>query len=81
MADVKPANGPDIDKTISAMKDSVNLINKLIADNVKTEQTKNTVERNFRHLDLMMKKDFVKDSGKDLKEFVDAVTAGKAFIA
>lgn len=71
----------NIDEAIAALNDSVTLINDLIAAGEKTEETKATVERNFQHIDLMLDKDFVKNSGKDLSAISAASAAGKTFIA
>lgn len=70
---------PDIDKTLSAMTDSVNLITKLIAAKVVDKQGLDTIDRNVKHLDLMVGKDFVKNAGKDLKSYTDASAAGKDY--
>jgi hypothetical protein len=42
---------------ISAAFDSVNLINEVVAIPA-TEETKKTVERNFKHLEIMLAKDW-----------------------
>ena len=80
ITDLKAEKTPDINQTISAMNDSVNLINDLLASNDVSEETKGTIDRNVRHLDLMVEKDFVKNSGKDLSLFTKASTDGKAFL-
>lgn len=72
---------PDIEQTISAMNDSVSLINKIIEAGAKDEKITKILEANFKHLDLMVEKDFVKNSGKDLSSFATASAAAKAFIA
>lgn len=48
---------PDTAKSISAAFDSVNLINKLVTE-TKDDEKKKTVERNVKHLQLMLTKDF-----------------------
>jgi hypothetical protein len=71
-----------ITKHISAAFDSVNLINDLITKPV-TDNLKDSVERNFKHLELMMGKDWF-EAGCTTQQKTDinaAVTAGKAYIA
>lgn len=68
-----------VERQISAMGDSVDLINKLIAEGKHTEQVHDTVERNFRHLEIMLEKDQIKNAGQDLSAFTDAVKAGKKY--
>jgi hypothetical protein len=66
---------------IKAMGDSVWLINKLIAEGNHSEQIHDTVDRNVRHLEIMLGKDHIQNSGSDLTSFEEAVVDGKAFIA
>ena len=68
-------------RQISAMGDSLNLINELITKGQHTQEVHDTIDRNYRHLELMLGKDNIKKSGSDLKAFEDAVTASKTFIA
>jgi hypothetical protein len=66
---------------IKAMGDSVWLINKLISEGNHSEQIHDTVDRNVRHLEIMLGKDHIQNSGSDLTSFEEAVVDGKAFIA
>lgn len=66
---------------ISAMGDSVWLINKLISEGTHTSEIHNTIDRNVRHLELMMNTDEIKNSGSDLSSFSAAISDGRAFIA
>lgn len=68
------------ERQISAMGDSVDLINRLIAEGKHTEQVHDTIERNYRHLEIMLDKDNIKGAGQSLKVFTDAVKAGKNYI-
>mgnify|MGYP006266682495 CR=1 FL=1 len=70
-----------LDRQYSAMGDSVDLINRLIAEGKHTQQAHDTIERNVKHLELMLGKDLIKNSNKDLKPSQDAVAAGNTFIA
>lgn len=81
-----PATKPElteaqkVEKQISAMGDSVNLINKLIAEGKHTQQVHDTITRNYRHLEIMLDKDQIKNSGTDLKVFTDVIAAAKEYI-
>ena len=72
---------PDINQTFSALNDSVDLINTLLSEteNV-SEEKKKTIERNVAHLELMLKKDFVKDAGRDLEAIQKAILDSNVFL-
>ena len=67
---------------IEAAFHSVDLINKTITEE-KNEENKNTVKRNFEHLEIMLEKEFFSTGlTEQQKTDIDAsVAAGKAFIA
>lgn len=69
------------EKQISAMGDSVDLINRLISEGKHNEQVHDTIDRNVRHLELMVAKDNIKNSGSNLTPFQTAIAEGKAYIA
>jgi hypothetical protein len=50
-------NTPNPEKAISAAFDSVNLINRLILETA-DDKKKSNVERNVKHLELMLTKEF-----------------------
>lgn len=68
--------------SISACFDSVNLINKTITE-PKTEKTSDLVERNFKHCEIMLKKDWFVEglTGTQKTDIESAIAAGKAYIA
>jgi hypothetical protein len=68
-------------RQISAMGDSVTLINRLIAEGTHNEQVHDTISRNVEHLALMVGKDIIVNSGTDLSSFNTAITQGRAFIS
>jgi hypothetical protein len=74
-------NTPNPAKAVSAAFDSVNLINKLITEEV-TDKKKDTVKRNVGHLELMLKKEFFTEAlTPTQKTEIDAcILAGKNFI-
>lgn len=59
----------------SASMDSVNLINDLLAKPSLTEEEQDTVDRNVKHLEIMVAKDFW--TTEDLTPLTDAIAAGK----
>lgn len=66
----------EITRHYNAAMDSVNLINDLMAKDSRTAEELDTVDRNVRHLEIMLAKDYWTD--EDLTPFSDAVTAGQA---
>ena len=72
---------PNPEKSVSAAFDSVNLVNKLILETA-DEKKKSTVDRNVKHLQLMMKKDFFITTltPQQKTDIETCITAGLAFI-
>lgn len=71
-----------IQQHISAAFDSVNLINATITEPA-DEQRKNTVERNYQHLEIMIAKDWF-EAGCTSQQVTDintCIAAGKAYCA
>jgi hypothetical protein len=58
----------------SAAMDSVNLINELMAQDSRTAEEQDTVDRNVGHLKIMVAKDFW--TTEDLTPLNNAITAG-----
>jgi hypothetical protein len=69
-----------IQNQISAMGDSRDLINKLIAEGNHSKNIHDTIDRNVQHLEIMMGKDFIINSGDDLSSFSEVISEGKAYI-
>lgn len=65
-------------KQISAMRDSVWAIEDAAAKDPLTESATKTIERNVSHLELMMAKDHIANSGQDLSDITAAIAAGRA---
>ncbi len=68
----------DIARQYSASLDSVNLINKLVAQSSLSDEEKDTIKRNVEHLEIIVGKDFW--TSEDLEPLTDAIAAGKAKI-
>lgn len=64
----------EIARHYSAAMDSVNLINDLMAQDSRTEEEQDTVDRNVDHLEIMVNKDFW--TTEDLTPLNNAITAG-----
>jgi hypothetical protein len=71
----------ELEKHFSALTDSVNLINVLVEANNKTDENKDSVKRNYEHIEIMLAKDFIAADSRDKSSFENSVTDGKAFIA
>jgi hypothetical protein len=66
----------EIAQHYTAALDSVNLINELVAKASLDAEEVDTVDRNVRHLEIMLGKDYWTD--ENLTPFSEAVDAGKA---
>ena len=64
----------EIAQHYSAAMDSVNLINELMAQDSRTTEEQDTVDRNVDHLEIMVAKDFW--TTEDLTPLNNAITAG-----
>lgn len=64
---------------LRAARDSVNLINELIAKNEHSEDADNTVRRNYQHLEIVMQREHIVADTSDKSDLTNAITAGKAF--
>ena len=73
----------EIAQDYSAMGDSVDLINGIIDGSLMTEDTQedknDCVDRNVRHLEIMVAKDFWTD--EDMSSANSAITSGKEYLA
>lgn len=70
----------DVQQDIKAMWDSVHLIVEILAADKHDEQLDDSVRRNYQHLEIMMGKDWIIDSGEDLQPFVDCVARAKTWL-
>jgi hypothetical protein len=76
-----------IRKTIQIAKDSVWVIESEIQKKTSSEDGKLTkeggisIQRNVEHLELVLSKQHIMESGEDLSELQNAVIAGKAALA
>lgn len=70
----------DVQQDIKAMWDSVHLIDEIIQADVHDAQLDDDVRRNYKHLEIMIGKDWIIDSGEDLQPFVDCIAYSKAWL-
>jgi hypothetical protein len=72
---------PNPEKAISAAFDSVNLINKLITETA-DDKKKENVDRNVKHLELMMTKEFFTTALTKIQttQLEECIAAGKAYV-
>ena len=66
----------EIAQHYKAALDSVNLINELVAKDSLDAEELDTVDRNVRHLEIMLGRDYWTD--EDLTPFTEEIEAGKA---
>lgn len=71
---------PNVQKELAAMDDSVWAINDAIERN-DPEYSPPVVERNVEHLEIMLTKPEIIDSGADLTVYTDAIEAGNEYLA
>lgn len=65
---------------LSALNHSVAVINKIVGDDERSEYLDKCLETNYKHVELMLEKDFIKNSGENLSGFTAAVASAKAFL-
>lgn len=70
----------ELDQHFKALGDSVDLIHRLKDNGPRegqsAEEAADEVSRNVEHIKIMLEKNFIKDSGRDLTPYTDAVTKG-----
>jgi hypothetical protein len=71
----------ETERHISALQDSVNLINKLLSDGVKTSETLDIMDRNARHIHIMCEKKHIKEFNVDLLPYLDKANEGLEWIS
>jgi hypothetical protein len=71
----------EIQNSINAAFDSVNLINNLLTSE-KTDENKNTVKRNFEHLEIMLSKNWFLTNLTEQQtiDINSSIDNGKSFI-
>lgn len=67
----------DPKQALSAMMDSVDLINKILASKSNSADDMETLDRNYRHLEIMLAKDEISNACDDLSCFEDAIAKGR----
>ena len=75
----------EISQTFSAMNDSVDVINTLVTDGRREDQSQRDcnreVDRNARYLEAMLAKSYVKSAGIGLNVYTSATIVGYAYIS
>lgn len=79
MLDENVPSAEEIAGHYSAALDSVNLINKLVAEESLDNEDKETIDRNVRHLEIIVSKSFW--TNEDLTPFTESISSGKSKIA
>ena len=60
---------------------SIDTIGGIIAANERTSEAIDTMDRNVRHIELMLSMSHIQSAGADLSLYEAAITAGKAWLA
>lgn len=68
-----------VEKMFDALDDSLALINAEVDAETHSDDIDGRVWRNWKHIELMLEKDFIKNAGKDLTKYSDVVAKGKTF--
>ena len=73
---------PNPEKAVSAAFDSVNLINKTILETI-DDKKKSLVDRNVKHLQLMLTKDFFKNTltPEQKTDIETCISSGTSYIS
>ena len=69
----------DANKAFAALDDSVTLINTDVDAAEHSTEVDNRVWRNWKHIEIMLDKDFIKNDGRDLTPYSNAIAKGLAF--
>tara|TARA_R110000803_G_scaffold39813_7_gene85891 strand:+ start:865 stop:1128 length:264 start_codon:yes stop_codon:yes gene_type:complete len=76
----------EIAQHFSAMDDSVNLINTIVADDTEArsratmEEIRLSIKRNTDHLEIQAAKSWYSASGRDKGAYISSVAAGKVYV-
>lgn len=65
------------EQDIKALGDSVAVIDQVLALDTPDEEALDALDRNVRHIEIMLAKEHIKKSGANLKSFEKAVTNGR----
>ena len=84
MSDEITANSPEAQSSVSAAFDSVDLINAIVAgtSDIETDEDKvSSADCNYRHLEIMMAKDWFSDTltADQTSDINAAITAGSTY--
>lgn len=69
-----------LDKTFDGIEDSVHLIEMLILGQKVAQRDIDTIYRNYRHIEFVLRRDEVKASGRDLSPYQAAIETAKTYI-
>lgn len=70
----------EINAMFSAMDDSVNLLNDLIDAGEHSTDIDDTVDRNYRHIEIMLAKEYISSDDRDKTVYTDIIAESKTFL-
>lgn len=65
---------------LNIMLDSVNIVNSIYTENIHNDDNNDLMMRNYLHIQIMLEKPEINQSGEDLTEFIEVVNIGKIFL-
>ena len=66
---------------LRGLQASADVIGSLMASNGHDQETMDTMDRNVRHLEIMLSMSHIQSAGADLSPYEAAITAGKAWLS
>lgn len=66
---------------LRGLQASADLIGSLISSNERTPEALDTMDRNVRHLEIMLSMSHIQAAGADLAPYQAAIVAGKGWLA
>ena len=77
---VQPTTEEQAVNDLRAAMDSVNLINELVTAGTHSTEIDDTVERNYQHLEIVLKRENVIANPDDKTPYTTAIASGKTFL-
>lgn len=70
----------ELQQDLSALNDSVFVINAHIEANIHNDDIDDEVKRNYEHIEIMLNKTHISESGEDLSLFNECIQKAKAWL-
>lgn len=70
----------ELQQDLSALGDSVTVINAHIEAGIHNDGIDDEVKRNYEHIEIMLSKSHIAESGEDLSSFIECVQKAKTWL-